>query len=106
LVIQVFLSCFHNTFVVICVVNLNKLITGIVLIMVGTLVTFVLFDALFGPTNTAVSSLNDTLNTAGYSNEASIAVTAWQLILLGVPLAIVAIGVAFIVGAFKGGLGK
>jgi hypothetical protein len=87
-------------------VNMNKLITGIVLILVGTLVAFVLFNALFGPTNTAVQALNSTLYDAGYTSEADIVVVAFQLILLGIPLAIVAIGVAFIVGAFKGGMGK
>ena len=77
--------------------NIFKFVSIIVLVLIITLVYFVLFNALFTPTNTAVTSLNSTLNTAGYSNEASIAVTAWQIILIGIPLVLMAVGIALVI---------
>jgi TRAP-type C4-dicarboxylate transport system permease small subunit len=78
-------------------VDVGKLTSGVVLVLVGVFVTFTLFNTLFGSTNLAATTLNGTMTTAGYSNEGNLVVQIWKIFLLAIPIGILGIGVKFII---------
>jgi hypothetical protein len=82
--------------------NVGRMAGGVALLLIGVYVTFILFNNLFTPTNTAATTLCSTLTTAGYSDEGSIATQSWRLYLLAIPIGLMASGVAFIVASWKG----
>lgn len=83
-------------------VNVKQVSTGIVLALISVMVGFILFNSLFTPTNTAVSTLNSTLYTAGYTTEGDLSTQAWSFYLLAIPLGLMAGAVYMIVSAFRG----
>jgi hypothetical protein len=81
--------------------DVKKIATAVVIALIGVMIGYVLFNALFTPANTAVTSLNTTLQGSGYSTEADLAVTAWQIYLLAIPLVLLGGAVFMIVNAFR-----
>lgn len=81
--------------------NIKTLATGIVVALVGVMVGYILTNALFSPTNTAVVELNGTLTDEGYTTEADLSIQAWKFYLLAIPLTLLGGGVAMIIKAFK-----
>jgi cell division protein FtsX len=82
--------------------EIKTMATGIVIALVGVMVGYLLFGALFEPVNQSVTDLNQTLSDSGYTTEAKISTTAWKFYLLAIPLVILGGGVYMIVNAFKG----
>lgn len=81
--------------------NIKNLATGIVVALIGVMVGFILTNALFSPTNTAVTDLETTLDAANYTTEADLSVQAWKFYLLAIPLLLLGGGVKMIISAFK-----
>lgn len=87
--------------------KLGKLLTGVVLLIIGGFIVAQIANSMFTPANTAMTTFNETLTTAGYSDEGNLVIRGWAFMLLGIGLAIMLSGVAFVVvsvrDALKGG---
>jgi hypothetical protein len=82
-------------------VEIGKMVGGIVLVLVGVYVAFTVFNTLFASTNTATTTLNGTMTTAGYSNEGNLVVQIWKIFLIAVPVGILGIGLKFLIDQLK-----
>jgi hypothetical protein len=82
-------------------VDTKELTTGVVIILVGTFVFYLLFSTLFPTVNTSVSSLGTQLTAGGQSDVKSIVDAGFKIMLIGLGLTPLGIGVAVIVDAFK-----
>ena len=82
--------------------SISKVATGIALALISVMVGYIMFNSLFTPTNEAVVDVNGTLVDAGYDTEADLAVTAWKLYLLAIPLTLLAGAIFLIVQGFRG----
>lgn len=82
-------------------VDAKYLVGGVVSILVGSFIFYTLLNSLFTPTNTAVTTVNSTLQTAGYTTEGDLIGTMWQVLILAFAIAPVGLGIALIYKAVK-----
>jgi len=84
-------------------VDIGKMTSGLVVVLVSVFVGYIIFNSLFTPTNTALVAVNTSIASAGHTNEAVILTQSWKLYLMAIPLALMAGAIAYMVGAFKKG---
>jgi len=83
--------------------DIGKMVSGLVLMLVGVFVGYTIFNSLFTPTNTASSAVNVSLTNAGYASEGALVIQGWKLYLMAIPLALMAGAIWYIINAFKSG---
>jgi hypothetical protein len=82
-------------------VDVKEMTTGVVVILIGTFVFYLLFATLFPTVNTSVTTLGSQLTGGGYTDVTNIVNAGFKILLIALGLSPLAIGVALIVDAFK-----
>lgn len=83
-------------------VDVGKMSSGIVLMIVGVFIVYTVINSLFGTTNTSVETLCTTATASGYTTEGSLFKTAWKILLVGLALAPFGMALIFIKEALHG----